>query len=215
MNAVFQNHASCSVAEALRIEHEEIRAALVSAAAEPGPIGKAAKRVARLCLPHFEQEEKIVFPLFGLLGRLASDELTPEMADLLPQGSKFCAAHLGKRHQSFDAAIEALAEIARVEAGGKFAAMVNQLKTHERLEHELVYPAVILIGKYLHQSFAQQSTEHTVAYARTWHRQKARTAVEIETSAQGLDAFLNDLVHGKRHAFRRRNSSTRLFHGAV
>ncbi len=217
MNAAYQHNANCSIAEALRIEHEEIRAALASASAEPGPIGKAAKRVARICLPHFEQEERIVFPIFGLLNRLASDDMRPEMADLLPQIGGFCAAHLGKRHQSFDAAIEALLQVTRAEEGGKFAAIANLLQVHERLENELVYPAVILIGKYLHKSLAQSSARDVGASGRTWHRsgQPARITMETESSAQGLDAFLDELVRVRQPALRRRYSPTRLFQEAV
>ena len=216
MNAVSQHHVHFNVAETLRIEHNAIRAALVSASAEPGPIGKAAKRAARRCRAHFEQEERIVFPLFGLLNRLASDDLHPDMADLQSQFSEFCAAQLGTQQQTFDAAIEALLQLARTDEGGKFVALVDLLERHERLENEVVYPTVILMGKYLHLSRAQPSAPQA-ASAQTWQQraQPTRTAASGKISADALDVFLDDLVQAKQHALGHRNAPARALHAVV
>ena len=71
MNTKYLSNGIFDVPEALRLDHDEIRAELARATMESDPIGKAAMRVARYCLPHFEHEEKTVFPAFGLLHDLA------------------------------------------------------------------------------------------------------------------------------------------------
>jgi len=157
MKSEIQGNGRFNIPEALKRDHDEARSVLACAIAEPGPIGKAAMRVAQLCLPHFEQEENIVFPVFGLLHDLASGDVSPEMADVLPLIYDFHVNHMARQHQSLDAAIEALRQAARAEECTQFTLFADKLQVHERLEAEVVYPAVIVIGKYLRASLAELS----------------------------------------------------------
>ena len=96
-----------NVPNALLFDHDEARAGLVRARLEGGPIAKASERLAQLCLPHFEYEEKSVFPVLGLLPHLAPGNLRPEMLDVMPLISEFSARHdaLANVHQTILALI--------------------------------------------------------------------------------------------------------------
>ena len=153
MNLKFLSNGTFNDPGALRLDHEEIRAELARATMEPGPIGQAAMRVARYCLPHFEHEEEAVFPALGLLHDLSLGEVRPEMADVLPLIAKFKARHeaLGSQHQSIIAAVEALLEAANKEKNREIADFAYNLRVHERIEDEVIYPTVMLIGNYVRE----------------------------------------------------------------
>ena len=158
-----------AIPQALKVDHEELRAALVCATAEPGPIGRAAMRLAQVCLPHFEQEEHIVFPIFGLLDELAAGDIRLEMADLLPLIYAFHTGHLSKEHQSIDAAIEALLHAARAEDCAHIVEFASKLQVHEQVEDAVIYPAVAVIGKYLRHRLGGRSEQSWSESDGLWH----------------------------------------------
>jgi hypothetical protein len=123
---------------------------------EGGRIAKAGKRVAELCLPHFEHEETSVFPILALLPHLAPEHLRPEMMDVMPLISAFRAKHdaVNEHHQSILVAIEELRQVAHKEKNREFAEFAYNLRVHESIEDEVIYPTVILIGNYLKEKFA-------------------------------------------------------------
>jgi hypothetical protein len=141
------------IPEALRLGHDEMRAELVRATAMPGPIGEAAKRVAELCLPHMEREEESVFPVFGLLRDLAEGRVRPEMADVLPLISTFSAwrDRLGDEHYSIAPAIHALLLAAYKEDNREIVEFTYNLRMHERMEDQVIFPTVLLIGNYVQE----------------------------------------------------------------
>lgn len=67
MNSKLLSYESLQLPQALTLEHEELRADLIKAAAVPGRIGKAAERVEGLCAAHFAKEEESIFRAFGQL----------------------------------------------------------------------------------------------------------------------------------------------------
>ena len=140
----------------LLFEHDEARAGLIRARLEGGQIAKAAERVAQLCLPHFEYEEKNVFPALALLPYLARGTLRPEMMTVLPLISDFNAKYdeLGADHQSILAAIVELLQVAHKQENREFAKLAFSLRAHEWIEDEVIYPAVVLVGKCLWSRFA-------------------------------------------------------------
>jgi hypothetical protein len=142
-----------SIPPALRLGHEQLRAELVRATMEPGATGEAAKRLALLCLPHFEAEERAVFPVFGLLDELSSGEVRPEMAEILPIVSDFRARHIAMecQHRSIASAVEALMHAAHRDKNWQCAEFAYNVTMHERLEDEVIYPTLMLIGRYVRQ----------------------------------------------------------------
>jgi hypothetical protein len=139
------------VPEALRRSHDEARTQLAWANMERDSIAAAAKRVGKLCLPHFEYEERTVFPVLALLPQLQRGEVRPEMVDVLPLISDFAARHdaLDHHHQSIRSAIEDMLHTARKEKNRVFAEVASNLRVHERVEDQVIYPTVLLIGQYL------------------------------------------------------------------
>jgi hypothetical protein len=145
-----------NVPKALLRGHDEARAELVRATMEGGRIAKAGKRVAELCLPHFEHEEKGVFPVLALLPYLEQGNLRPEMLDVMPLIHNYRAKHdaINDHHQLIVAAIEDLLKAAHKERNREVAEFAYSLRVHERIEDEVIYPTVVLIGKYLQEKLA-------------------------------------------------------------
>jgi hypothetical protein len=147
------------VPASLRQSHDEIRAGLVRATTEPGRIGDAAMQLAKLCLPHFEHEEKCVFPVLGLLPCITTGEVGNDMAaSVLPLIVRYCDRHeiYRKQHESIACAVDALLQAAHRESNREIAEVAYFLKVHEKLEDDLVHPAILMIGKYLGQDFRIQ-----------------------------------------------------------
>lgn len=153
MTSKFQAQDMFRIPDALRRGHDEARAELVRATSETGRIGKAAGRVASLCLPHFEREEETVFPVFGLLRELSAGEVRAEMAEVVPLVSAFNAWHRGltNQHQAIASAIQDLLAAAHYEDHREYAEFAYSLRAHEKLEDEVIYPTVLLIGKYVQE----------------------------------------------------------------
>ena len=141
------------VPSVLKLDHDEMRAALDRALKEPGPIRKAAQDLARIALPHIDREEKIVFPPLGLLHELIAGEVKAEMASVLHLISQFRAglAALHADHGRIDFALKALLEAARKEGSGEYTQFAYRAMVHQRTEEAVIYPAVSLIGKYIQE----------------------------------------------------------------
>ena len=139
INSKLLSYEKLRIPEALTLDHEELRVALIRAAAEPGRIGKAAERVANLCLAHFGKEEEDIFRAFGLLHDLASDRARPDMAAMARMIAQFSAQHdaLRDHHRSIDAAVENLLQHARKEENKEIAELVFNLRDHEKIENEV------------------------------------------------------------------------------
>jgi hypothetical protein len=148
-----QWNGNLNVPAALRFGHDQIRAGLVRATTDPGRVGHEALLLARLCLPHFEQEEKAVFPLLSLVRELAFGEVRPEMATILPVMLAFgeWRESLEKQHDTIASSIESLLQAAHREGNREVAEVAYGMKVHEWLENDAIYPAAALAGKYVRE----------------------------------------------------------------
>jgi hemerythrin superfamily protein len=153
MSALVNWNGKLNVPAALLRAHDSARAELVRATMEGGRIAEAATRVAQLCLPHFEHEERSIFPVLALLPHLERGDVEPDMMDILPLISDFSARHhaLNDHHQTILTAIEELLQAAHKEKNREFAEFAYNMRVHETVEDEVIYPAVILVGKYLRE----------------------------------------------------------------
>jgi hypothetical protein len=156
MGSIINWNGKLNVPKALQRDHDDARAEFVRATTEGGRIAKAGKRVAQLCLPHFEHEEKKVFPVLALLPYLAPENLQPEMMDVMPLISELRAKQdaIADHHQEILEAIDELMLAAHKQKNREFAEFAHNLKNHEDIETELIYPTVLLIGNYLQDRFA-------------------------------------------------------------
>lgn len=151
MNPVSSWNGRLTVPDALLLGHDEARADLARASAQGGRIAKAGERLAQLCLPHFEHEEGIVFPVLAFLPDLERGDLRRKVMDLMPLISNFRAMQDSMRghHEAMASAIDELLQAAQREKSGEFAEFAINLRAHERIEEEVIYPRVTLIGNYL------------------------------------------------------------------
>jgi hemerythrin superfamily protein len=156
MGPILNWNGKLTVPKALLRGHDEARAELVRVCMEGGRIAEAGKRVADLCLPHFEHEEKSVFPVLALLPYLEQGTLRPEMKDVMPMIFDFRAKHdaLEHHHQLIVSAIDDLLQIAHKEKNREIAEFAYNMRAHERIEDEVIYPTVVLIGRYLQEKLA-------------------------------------------------------------
>jgi hemerythrin superfamily protein len=156
MGSTFNWNGKLAAPNALRLGHDEARAEFVRASMEGGRIATAGKSLAELCLPHFEHEEHSIFPVLALLPDLQRGKLRPEMREVMPLIAAFRTKHdaLNDHHQSIASAIEALLQAAHKEKNREFAEFAYNLRVHEMIEDEVIYPTVVLIGKYLHEKLA-------------------------------------------------------------
>jgi hypothetical protein len=135
----------------LHEEHQELRHFLAKAAREEAELGEAARLVARLLEGHMEKEEKFALPPLQVLPALARGKFKPQMADLLAQ-TDWLKAHLSEmisEHHAILAGLERLMAAARAADRFEYVEFAEKLIHHARMEEEVLYPAVIVLGEYL------------------------------------------------------------------
>ena len=132
----------------MRAEHDEIHAALERATQAKGPVGEAARALAKVLHPHFVREEEIALPPLGLLAPLARGEFTESMRDVLPMTDALRAElpRMLEEHVAIRAATARLGEVARAAHDAPVVRLTEQLALHARSEEELFYPAAVLVG---------------------------------------------------------------------
>src|ERR1700674_2189465 len=136
------------IPKSLRLEHEELHDFLAAARQEPGELGEALRRVARLLEPHFRKEEAFAMPPLGLLVRLARNEVTPAMAEVYSHTDwlKNNLPTLMAEHRAIIGAVEEMLAAARSAQRVDYVEFAEKLINHARMEEEVMYPAAILVG---------------------------------------------------------------------
>ncbi len=135
----------------IRREHEELHADLARAEREPGPIGEAAREVARILHPHFLREDEYAIPPLALLPRLAKGQVTPDMAEVLPLVARLKEEMplMIQEHRAIIGAVQQLATAAESENAEKYIRFAAELLVHAQMEEEVLYPAAVLVGEYV------------------------------------------------------------------
>ncbi len=135
----------------IRREHEELHADLARAEREPGPIGEAAREVARILHPHFLREDEYAIPPLALLPRLAKGQVTPDMAEVLPLVARLKEEMplMIQEHRAIIGAVQQLATAAESENDEKYIRFAAELLVHAQMEEEVLYPAAVLVGEYV------------------------------------------------------------------
>jgi hypothetical protein len=141
------------VTAALRFGHDQIRAGFVRVSYEPGRVAHEALALARVCLPHFEREEEVLFPVLGVLRGLVSGEFRPDMAALRPAIAAFREWHddLDRQHDAVALALESFLYAAQKARIAEAIEVAYALKAHEWMEKEAIYPAAALVAAYTHE----------------------------------------------------------------
>lgn len=137
------------IPEPLRIEHELLHSRLARATEEPGEIGQAAREVARLLHPHFIREEEFALPPLALLARVARDEMTADMVEVLPLTRRLKAemGQMLQEHKHIVAALDKLRSAAIIAGKAEYEQFADALLLHAQTEEQVLYPAAILVGE--------------------------------------------------------------------
>ena len=144
--------------ESIAMEHRELHEALARAAAEGGDMATAAGALEAVLAPHFEREEQIATPPLGLLPALARGDATAEMRSVLPMTDALERelAQMLREHGSIREAVTQFRGTAERNGKEEYVRFADNLAAHAREEEELLYPAAILVGRYVERTAPQQ-----------------------------------------------------------
>lgn len=145
--------AALATPSSIREEHKQLHHELDLAIASGGTTGARAKAVADVLLPHFKAEEAYAMPPLGLLEAIARNQsLSAEQVHQAIKMADELRAHYEQmisEHQQIHTALEALAAAAREEHKAEPLAFAQALMLHAQNEEQVLYPATLLVGKYL------------------------------------------------------------------
>lgn len=138
-----------SVPASIRAEHAAIHGALTEATRAQGPVGEAARELARVLHPHFVREEQIALPPLALLRPLARGDYEPSMRVVLAMSDSLRdeLPRMLREHQAIAAAARRLEEVSRQAGNAEAEALARSLQQHARAEEEVFYPAAVLVGE--------------------------------------------------------------------
>lgn len=137
--------------QSIASEHRELHEVLAGATSEPGRLGEAARGLEAALAPHFEREEQIATPPLGLLDALAHGPATAEMRQVLPMTDAL-EAELPRMLKEHDAIRAAVAQFRAAAVDAKrddYVRFCDHLASHARQEEEILYPAAIVVGRYV------------------------------------------------------------------
>jgi iron-sulfur cluster repair protein YtfE (RIC family) len=140
-----------AIPSVIKEEHEELRRSLSKLSATGGEVGEEVRKVEEALKPHFEKEEELALPLLGLLKNLSEDRPIEDPQRAAELADKFVAEYerILQEHAEISRALESL-EAAAKRAKKRAALSFSQsLRRHAKLEEEVLYPAAMLIRKYL------------------------------------------------------------------
>lgn len=140
------------VPRALQSEHEDLREELTRLGNEAGQIGEATREVAAIFEYHAVREEDFALPLLGLLASVAGGAVTndPGAVAMARQLRSELPGMLDE-HLAIVAALQVLLDKANELDRPDVSAFARKLILHAELEEEVLYPAAILLGKYLEE----------------------------------------------------------------
>ena len=136
------------IPESLAHEHLEIHQSLLRATRLRGPVGTAARGLAKVLDPHFQREEQIALPPLGLLAPLARGDDAKPMRAILPltDSLRIELPRMMEEHKAIGAATARLAQAATAAHNASVARLAAALALHARSEEEMFYPAALLVG---------------------------------------------------------------------
>jgi len=137
--------------ESIAAEHRELHEVLTKAAQERGDLGRSAQELEKALAPHFKREEEIATPPLGLLPALATGEATTEMRAVLPMTTALAKElpEMLREHAIIRAAVQKFRTAAVASKRPEYIRFSDHLTAHAKQEEEILYPAAILVGRYL------------------------------------------------------------------
>jgi hypothetical protein len=136
---------------ALRMEDKHLREDLARAVTDQGSVGSAAKEIERILLPHLETRENLVFRPLGLLRALAHGGPSVDRAQALALVEQIerDMPKFEQEHKAIYDANKRLIDAVNREHKPQYLDLSDRIWVHMRLEEEVLYPTVSLVGRYL------------------------------------------------------------------
>ncbi len=144
--------------QSIATEHRELHEVLAEATKAPGRLGEAARGLEAALAPHFKREEEIGTPPLSLLDKLAHGPATAEMRQVLEMTDALEAElpKMLKEHDGIRAATAAFRAAAVEAKRDEYVRFADGLAAHARQEEEILYPAAILVGRYVKATAPQK-----------------------------------------------------------
>ena len=157
-DTVHANSASIQTPKSIATEHGELHDTLSRATAEGGEMAAAAHELEAALAPHFKREEQIATPPLGLLPALAHGDATAEMRFVLPmtEALERGLPQMLREHEAIRDAVTKFRATAERNGHQDYVRFADNLAAHAREEEELLYPAAILVGRYVERTAPQQ-----------------------------------------------------------
>lgn len=153
-----QHHSTTKVStmhtpQSLAEEHRELHEVLARATKESGALGRAAEALENTLAPHFRREEEIATPPLGLLPKLAREQATADMRAVLPMTDALERElpQMLREHDDIRAAATRFRAEAAKTGRDEYVRFSDGLAAHAREEEEILYPAAVLVGRYVKQ----------------------------------------------------------------
>ncbi len=139
------------IPKSIKAEHDRLHARLVEVVHSGGETQIAARRVARVLHPHFLAEEGFAMPPLGILKSLLkrSSGIQFESAFPLAQRMERNLPRMLSEHKEIIEELKSLRAAAEREGKTGVKDFADELVLHTRTEEEVLYPAAILVGRYL------------------------------------------------------------------
>jgi hypothetical protein len=150
--------AEFKIPEPLRIDQNEICAALGRAVLSGGKTGRAATELRKVLQPHLLKEEEDLLQTLGLLVPLAQGEVSSAMQSI-PEKTEHLKARMFEIVREHAVIIEAAHKLLRAARSERKLALVGfteHLMLRAWTDEVVFYPAAILIGEYLKLKFARR-----------------------------------------------------------
>ncbi len=150
-----------AIPEPIRIEHDQLHEELAQALQAGGKTGEAARDVQQALAGHFEEENRLVMPLLGLLEPLAEQNVRGEMRtaiEMARQVERKLPSFL-KEHEAIHEAVNRLERVAEEEGKSDIATFARRLRLHAQHEEVVLYPAAILVGRHLDDQLSAGSDD--------------------------------------------------------
>ena len=147
------NATARGIPRALQAEHDELREALARLAGETSQIGEAGADVKALFDSHGAREEEFALPPLGLLAPLATGAVTTDAPAVIALSRRLRSElpDMLDDHLAIVAALQILLDKANELGRPDARDLARRLILHAQLEEEVLYPAAILVGKYLEE----------------------------------------------------------------
>lgn len=137
----------------LKAEHENLYQRLNRAARVQGAVGDAAILAFKQFEPHIRKEEEFALPELDVLPSLAQKEQNvQELSGVLKLCDKLQRqmAVLLEEHDHIRELLQRLNDVAMREQKLEYANLAKELMQHLEREEQIIYPAAILVGEYVH-----------------------------------------------------------------